>query len=292
MTQDSREDDDASAVSRAEKLITQEGLLDVTIQRQPSGLGHEGDFAVGTDFDDAEEPQIITKIVRTADVAEFNPFAVSQNKATLKVINPKYKRNGNPEKMAMMIMGNPTIGATVENPPNCSTTIPVPGYTNFLSDPVFVKQHHQVVNGKILRWRVETMNLISQLVHEGKFKESELLDQFIFARTDAYEVMTGLANHTTLPAGCLNHYALRNYFKGIDSREKADLLHQMSVAHTYEIIVHVKQVKDSNYREVQVLTRFNGWLIRAYGFRAKDGRTKVFGEEAFKRTYNADLNNV
>ena len=194
--------------------------------------------------------------------------------------------------MAMTIMGHPTIGATVENAQNCSTRIPVPGYINFLSDPEFVKKHHQVVNGKILRWRAETMSLISELVHDGRFKESELLDQFIFARTDAYEVMTGVATHTTLPAGCLNHYALRNYFHGIDSREKADLLHQMSVCHTFEIIVHVKQVKDSNYREVQIHTRFNGWLIRAYGFRTKDSRTKVFGEEAFKRPSGPDINSV
>ena len=194
--------------------------------------------------------------------------------------------------MTLMIMGHPTIGTTVENAPNSSTTIPVPGYTNFLADPIFVKQHHQVVNGKILRWRAETMSLISQLVHDGKFRESKLLDQFIFARTDAFEVMQGVANHTTLPAGCLNHYALRNYFDGITNRERADLLHQMAVCHTYEIIVHVKQVKDSNYREVQIHTRFNGWLIRAYGFQAKDTRTKVFGEDTFKRTYVPDVNNV
>ena len=259
---------------------------------QPDGLGHEGDYDNGTDFSEGDEPKIITKIIRTCDVAEFNPFAVSQNKSTIRVINPKYSRNNNPEKMALTIMGHPTVGATVENPPKCSTTIPVPGYTNFLSDPIFVKQHHQVVNGKILRWRAETMSLISHLVHEGQFKESELLDQFIFARTDAYEVMKGVATHETLPAGCLNHHALRNYFDGVTNRERADLLHQMAVCHTYEVIVHVKQVQDSNYREVQIHTRFNGWLVRAYGFNAKDLRTKVFGEDAFKRTYVPNVANV
>ena len=212
-------------------------------------------------------------------------MASTNNKAAIRVYNPSYKRNGNPDFMTHVIRGQPTIGATVENAEHCFTKIPVPSYHNFLSDPVFVKSHHQVINGKLLRWRSETMTLISRLIHEGHFKEEELINQFIFARSDAYEVMTGLAKHSVLPAGCLNLLALKNYFEGVTTRERADLLHQMSICHTFEIITQVKQVQDSDYREVQIQTRFNGWCLRVYGFNAKDGSKKVFNERATKRKY-------
>ena len=139
-------------------MVTQEGLIDVTINRQPSNFGHEGDEITQTEGMNEDAPKVITKILRTSNTAVFNPHATSERKATIRVINPHYRRNGNPEQMTHIIRGDPTIGATVENPAKCVTEIPVPGYHNFLSDPVFVRNHHEVVNGKILRWRAETYN--------------------------------------------------------------------------------------------------------------------------------------
>ena len=273
--------------------ITQERLIDLIIQRQPSDLGHESNHNI-LDSDDtqSEEPKVITKLLKTSDTVTFSPTMTTNNKAPIRVFNPYVKRNGNPELMTYVIRGEPTIGATVENPPDCSTVVPVPGYINYLTDPAYIKAHHQVINGKIVRWRSETMTLISRLIHEGQFKEEEVLDQFIFARTDSYEIMEALSNHHVLPAGCLNPTALKRYFHGINTRERADFLHQMSNCDTYEIIIHVKQVKDSEYREVQVITRFNGWCLRAYGFNAKDTRKKIFDDRVTKRKYVPTIHDV
>ena len=265
LAQDSQEEEEDAESFATERLLTQEGLTDVQIVLQPNDFGHEGTVEERDDLANENDPKIITKVLQDRDITTSS-YAQSQNRANLRIFNPTYTRNEDPEKYAEIILGRPVVNTTVRNPPNCSTNIPVPAYTNFLADPVFVRMHHQVVNGKILRWRNESMRLITQLVHVGQYDENELLDQFVFARSKVFEIMTGLNSHTVLPAGVLNPMALKKYVQGVDSEETADFVHQMAVCNTYEIIPQHRQCLNSNYREIMVITRFNGVVKRAYGY--------------------------
>ena len=236
----------------------------------------------------------MTKILQDKDITSSS-YATSQNYSNIRIYNPTWTRNESEEKYAEIILGRPVVNTTVRNPPNCVTGVPVPGYTNFLSDPVFVKTHHQVVNRKMLRWRNETMRLITQLVHVGKYEEEELISQFIFARSTAFEIMNGLQNHCVLPAGVLNPMALKKYIGGVKTEEEADFMHQMSVCNTYEIIPQHRQCLNSDFCQIMVITRFNGVIQRAYGFsknRVRKEQEATNGMFSDANLYNADVLDV
>ena len=98
-----------------------------------------------------------------------------------------------------------------------------------------------------------------------------------------------------MPAGVLNHMALKKYVQGITTEESADFVHQMAVCNTYEIIPQHTQYLNSDFHEIMIITRFNGFIKRAYGYskervkrqRASDG---VFGNNnAGQDNVNADV---
>ena len=132
------------------------------------------------------------------------------------------------------------------------------------------------------------MRLITQLVHIGKYSEEELLPQFIFARSNAFEVMKDLQNHAVLPAGVLNPMALKKYVEGVETEEIADFVHQMAVCNTYEIIPQHRQCLNSEYRQIMVITRFNGVIQRAYGFE----KQRVRKQYAVSNLNSDNINNA
>ena len=291
LAQDSQEEEEDAESFATQRLLTQEGLTDVQVVLQPNDFGHEGIQEERDDLANDDDPKILTKVLQDRDITT-SAYATSQNNASLRIFNPTYTRNDDPDKYAEIMLGRPVVNTTVKNPPHCNTNIPVPAYTNFLSDPVFVRMHHQVVNGKILRWRNESMRLITQLVHIARYDENELLDQFVFARSKVFEIMKGLNSHSVLPAGVLNPMALKKYVEGVDSEETADFVHHMAVCNTYEIIPQHRQCLNSDYREIMVITRFNGVVKRAYGYakeRIRNDRAAngVFGSN--EDNTNADV---
>ena len=213
---------------------------------------------------------VISGILNESDVTQYvYPPAQHEKKLTLFVNRPTFTKNLDPEKMDDVSIGLPVVDITVKNANNATTQVPIGQYHSYLTDPTFIKQHHQTVNGKILQWRTNTMTLITELIHYGNFEEHELIDQFKFAKFNSFDAMQGLQKQDVLPVSVLHEQAMTQYVEGVNDSETADLVHHMSLCNTFEIIAHNKQYVNSSFRDIIIITRFDGVTKRHYGYKKK-----------------------
>lgn len=184
---------------------------------------------------------------------------------TCHLVHPVSRENEYEGKLADISDGMAVNVMTTTNTKS-ATYIPIKGYKNYLVDPVYVRELHKQVNGKIVQWRNKVIATAEELIQVGLATEDYIAPQLRFAKYTVFYIIKGLNESHFLPCDILNDDALEKLIPGVVNTECAEFVHKMARCKSFEIIVKkVKDKEDPDNGEILIETRFENMSRRYFG---------------------------
>jgi hypothetical protein len=154
---------------------------------------------------------------------------------------------------------------TIANPSVLKTTINVEGYTNYITDPDYIRKRHEIINGKIHEWRKATNDLLTRVESDDVMQD--IYQPWCFVRQQTWvdkkvgKMMYGIEQYTKMPVDVLHKKALLQHVHGIDSEEEADFVFNICSSEEFKLIV--KPMENTN--DFTIMTVFDTGYTKGYG---------------------------
>jgi hypothetical protein len=125
----------------------------------------------------------------------------------------------------------------------------VKGYTDYLKWQDYLRRRHEIINRKINEWRKATLDLLEHAKNDWVLGDNYCPWCFFRQRTWAEKiipnVMLGINNFKTITVDILNIGALICYVDGVDTREEAIFVFQISNCEHFEFCVKPKAMANN-----------------------------------------------
>jgi hypothetical protein len=157
------------------------------------------------------------------------------------------------------------IGYSVDEADTWYTVVPVPDYTNFVTDIEYINKKHEIINGKLDEWRKATMRLLDRVENDPVM--GNIYDQDCFGNQRKWvsvkvaAIMLGISEFTKLPIDLLRREALIQLVPGIDNKEQADFVYRIASSQHFELAVEPMR----NKNDFTIDTIFDEQVRRTYG---------------------------
>jgi hypothetical protein len=149
--------------------------------------------------------------------------------------------------------GKPNEWMSANNPDMGLSTIPVRGYTNYLSDKDYVSLVHDKLKGKIFKWRKYSLQYLKELRQQHSLPETAIRNQLNFVKFDCLRLLKGINRLKCVPIDIMSEEAILKYVPGVDDMEKAHFVNKMATCHKFTLAI----VFHDSQNNVSVITIFD-----------------------------------